>query len=76
MPTLVFFLARMGVVTGGFLLKYFKYAFLIIFIIAAVISPGTDMMSQIVMAVPMLGLYVISIVIAFIFQKRRIPATD
>ena len=74
MPTLVFFLARMGVVTGQFLLKYFKYAFLIIFIVAAVISPGTDMMSQIVMAVPMLGLYVISIAIAFIFQKRK-PAT-
>ena len=34
------------------------------------------MMSQIVMAVPMLGLYIISIAIAFIFQKKRIPATD
>jgi len=74
MPTLVLFLARMGVVTGQFLLKYFKYAFLIIFIVAAVISPGTDMMSQIVMAVPMLGLYIISIAIAFIFQKKRKPA--
>ena len=42
-----------------------------IFIIAAVISPGTDMMSQIMMAVPMLGLYIISIAIAFIFGKRR-----
>jgi sec-independent protein translocase protein TatC len=71
MPTLVFFLARMGVVTGQFLLKYFKYAFLIIFIVAAVISPGTDMMSQIVMAIPMLCLYIISIAIAFIFQKRK-----
>jgi hypothetical protein len=37
------------------LLKYFKYAFLGIFIVAAVISPGTDMMSQVVMAVPMLA---------------------
>ena len=55
MPTLVFFLARMGVVTGRFLLKYFKYAFLVIFIVAAVVSPGTDMMSQLIMAVPMLG---------------------
>jgi sec-independent protein translocase protein TatC len=76
MPTLVFFLARMGLITGGFLMKYFKYAFLAIFIIAAVISPGTDMMSQVVMAVPMLGLYVISIAIAFIFQKRRVPVAD
>jgi len=76
MPTLVLFLARMGVVSGRLLLKYFKYAFLAIFIIAAVISPGTDMMSQLVMAVPMLGLYIISILIAFIFQKRHKPATD
>ena len=76
MPTLVFFLARMGVVTGKMLLRYFKYAFLIIFIVAAVISPGTDMMSQVIMAVPMLGLYILSIAIAFIFQKRRTPATD
>jgi len=76
MPTLVFFLARMGVVSGQLLLKYFKYAFLVIFIVAAVISPGTDMMSQVIMAVPMLGLYVLSIVIAFVFQKRRLPAAD
>ena len=71
MPTLVFFLARMGVVSAGMLLKYFKYAFLIIFIVAAVISPGTDMMSQVIMAVPMLGLYIISIGVAWIFGKKR-----
>ncbi|HEX9367256.1 MAG TPA: twin-arginine translocase subunit TatC [Vicinamibacterales bacterium] len=76
MPTLVFFLARMGVVSAGFLLRYFKYAVLIIAIVAAVVSPGTDAMSMIVMAVPMLGLYLISIVIAWIFGKRKQPATD
>ena len=78
MPTVVFFLARMGVVTGGFLLKYFKYALLIITIIAAVVSPGTDAMSTIIYAVPMLALYVVSIVIAYVFQKRKRPvsATD
>jgi sec-independent protein translocase protein TatC len=71
MPTLVFFLARMGVVTARFLLRYFKYAVLIIFIVAAVISPGTDMMSQLIMAVPMLALYLISVVIAAVVGKRR-----
>jgi sec-independent protein translocase protein TatC len=75
MPTLVLFLARMGVITAGMLLKYFKYAFLAIFIIAAVISPGTDAMSQLVMAIPMLALYLISIVIAWVFGKRKKPAT-
>ena len=70
MPTLVFFLARMGVVTGSFLLKHFKYAVLIITIVAAIVSPGTDAMSTIVFAVPMLGLYIFSIAIAFMFQRR------
>jgi sec-independent protein translocase protein TatC len=71
MPTLVFFLARMGVVTGKFLLKHTKYAILIIFIVAAVLSPGTDVVSQALMAGPMLALYAFSIIIAFIFQKRK-----
>jgi sec-independent protein translocase protein TatC len=71
MPTLVFFLARMGVVTGRFLLKHTKYAILIIFIVAAVLSPGTDVVSQALMAGPMLALYAFSIIIAFIFQKRK-----
>jgi sec-independent protein translocase protein TatC len=71
MPTLVFFLARMGVITGGFLARYFKYAFLGIFVVAAVISPGTDMTSQLVMAIPMLALYILSIGIAYVCQKRK-----
>jgi sec-independent protein translocase protein TatC len=75
MPTLVFFLARMGVVTARFLLRYFKYAVLVIFIVAAVISPGTDMMSQVIMAVPMLGLYGISIAVAAIFGRRETADT-
>jgi sec-independent protein translocase protein TatC len=71
MPTLVFFLARMGVITAAFLLRYFKYAVLVIFIVAAIMSPGTDMMSQFIMAVPMLALYIISIAIAAIFGKKK-----
>jgi sec-independent protein translocase protein TatC len=76
MPTLVLFLARMGVVTARMLIKYFKYAFLGIFIVAAIISPGTDIPSQLVMAVPMILLYGISIIVAFVFQKRRKPLDD
>ena len=70
MPTLVFFLARMGVVTAGFLARHTKYAVLIIFIVAAVISPGTDVVSQALMAGPMLGLYGVSILIAWIVAPR------
>jgi sec-independent protein translocase protein TatC len=71
MPTVVFFLARMNVVTAGFLARNTKYAVLIIFIVAAVISPGTDVVSQALMAGPMIGLYAISIVIAWIVAPRQ-----
>ena len=71
MPTLVFFLARMGVVTAGFLARNTKYAVLIIFIIAAVISPGTDVVSQALMAGPMLALYAFSIVVAWVVAPRK-----
>ena len=71
MPTIVFFLARMGMVTAGFLIKHTKYAVLIIFILGAVLSPGTDVISQAMMAGPMLVLYALSIVIAWIFAKRK-----
>jgi sec-independent protein translocase protein TatC len=76
MPTLVFFLARMGLVTAGFLLRYFKYAVLIIFIAAAVISPGTDVVSQCLMAGPMLALYGFSIIVAWAFAKRQTGPAD
>lgn len=75
MPTVVFFLARMGVVTAGFLVRHTKYAVLIIFILGAVLSPGTDVVSQALMAGPMLILYALSIGIAWMFQKKR-PADD
>ncbi|HVL67356.1 MAG TPA: twin-arginine translocase subunit TatC [Vicinamibacterales bacterium] len=75
MPTVVLFLARMGVVTAGFLARRTKYAVLIIFILAAVLSPGGDVVSQALMAGPMLVLYALSIGIAWLFGKRQ-PAAD
>lgn len=71
MPVLVFALARMGLVTGGFLLRNFKYATLVIVILGAVLSPGGDIASQMILAGPMMVLYILSIGIAFVFQKRR-----
>ena len=71
MPTMVFFLAKLGLVTPRFLIKNIKYAILIIFIIAAVITPSADPVTQTAMAAPMLVLYGISIGIAWVFQKRR-----
>ena len=71
MPTIVFFLARMGMVTAGFLIKHTKYAVLIIFILGAVLSPGTDVVSQALMAGPMIVLYGVSIGIAWLFGKPK-----
>jgi len=76
MPALVYPLARMGLVSGRFLIRQFKYAVLIIFIASAVITPSGDPMTQTLLAAPMIGLYGLSIVIAFIFGKRKKPAAD
>jgi sec-independent protein translocase protein TatC len=73
MPTIVFFLARMGMVTAGFLIKHTKYAVLIIFILGAILSPGTDVVSQALMAGPMIVLYGLSIGIAWLCA-RKTPA--
>jgi len=71
MPTIVYFLAKMRLVTARFLLRHFKYAFLIIFIIAAVITPTGDMVTQTIFAAPMVGLYLLSILIAWIVRPRQ-----
>ena len=76
LPTVVFFLARMGMVTAGWLLKKTKYAVLVIFIVAAIITPGPDVVSQTLVAGPMLLLYGISIGIAWLVGKKRLKTQD
>ncbi len=71
LPTLVFFLSKMGIITARWMIKYFKYAVLLIFVIAAIITPTPDMITQSIIAFPMLGLYGFSILIAFIVGKKR-----
>jgi sec-independent protein translocase protein TatC len=71
MPTIVYFLAKMRLVTAGFLLRHFKYAFLIIFIVAAVITPTGDMITQTIFAAPMIVLYALSILIAWLVAPKR-----
>ena len=71
MPTVVFFLAKTGLVTARFLWHSFRYAFLLIFIVAAVVTPTGDMVTQTIFAAPMVGLYLLSILIAWMFGKVR-----
>jgi len=70
MPTVVYFLAKIRVLSARFLSKNFKYALLIIFVVAAVITPTGDMMTQLIFAAPMLALYALSIVIAWIVGPK------
>src|SRR3954447_19636915 len=74
MPTVVFFLAKMKMITARFLISNFGYAFLIIFVVAAVITPTGDMMTQTIFAAPMVVLYIISIIIAWVVGPKRIRA--
>ena len=75
-PTVVFLLARIGLVTPGFLWRNFKYAVLTIFITAAIITPP-DVVTQTLLALPMVTLYLISIGIAWAFgRERKNPDSD
>jgi sec-independent protein translocase protein TatC len=71
LPVAVFFLARFGLVTHRMMLSYTRYAILVIFILAAMLTPGPDVASQLLMATPLLILYAISIGVAFVFGKPR-----
>jgi sec-independent protein translocase protein TatC len=76
MPTLVLFLAKMGVVTPGFLMRQFKYAVLLIFVVAAVVTPP-DVVSQFLIGIPMIGLYLLSVGIAWlVYRGKRKKAAE
>ncbi len=75
-PTLVFVLARMGLVTPRFLWAKFKYAVLLIFVVAAIITPTPDVVTQSLLAVPMIGLYILSIGIAWLCARQRERAPE
>jgi len=70
-PTVAFFLARLRLVTAAFLWRNFKYAFLLIFIVAAVLTPTADPWNQAVFAAPMVALYLVSILIVWTAQPKR-----
>ena len=70
MPTLVFFLAKMKIVTARFLIAKFKYAVLLIFILSAVITPTGDPVTQSVFAAPMIALYLLGIAIAWVVGPK------
>jgi sec-independent protein translocase protein TatC len=77
LPILIFFLALFGVVTPKFLLKNFRYAILIISIIAAIITPTTDALTMLVFMAPMIVLYFLGIgVAALVVRGKRKRAEE
>jgi sec-independent protein translocase protein TatC len=70
LPLAVLVLARVGLVTSGFLRRVRKYAILLIFVAAAILSPPT-VIDQVLLAIPMLLLYEVSIWIARVVERRR-----
>lgn len=71
MPLLIMVLARIGVVTGRFLRKYRRHAFVIILIAAAIITPSTDPFSLTIVTIPLYLLFETSIIIASRINKRQ-----
>jgi sec-independent protein translocase protein TatC len=71
MPILVFFLSLMGIVTAGWMWRNLRYSILVIFIIAAILTPTTDILNMCIFAAPMVGLYVLSIGIAWLVHPTQ-----
>jgi sec-independent protein translocase protein TatC len=71
MPILVFFLSLMGIVSAGWMWRNLRYSILVIFIIAAIITPTTDILNMCIFAAPMVALYVLSIGIAWLVHPSQ-----
>jgi sec-independent protein translocase protein TatC len=71
LPVLAFFFARVGLITHRTLLDFFRYSVVGIFIMAAVLTPGPDVASQLLLAGPLLLLYLVSIGVAYVFGKKE-----
>ena len=70
MPILVFFLSLMGIISAGFMLKNFRYSILVIFIVAAIVTPTTDILNMCIFAAPMIALYAVSIGVAWLVHPK------
>ena len=72
LPMAIFVLTRIGVVTPAFLKEYHKHSIVIILIVAAVITPSPDMISQVVVAIPLFFLYEVSILVSQRVYNRKL----
>ena len=71
LPVVIFVLSRIGLVTPAFLMRNFKYAVLIAFVVSAIITPTPDIVTQSLLALPMIGLYLLGVFVAWAFGRPR-----
>jgi len=76
LPVFIFFMTKIGLVNARMLSRGRRYAILIIFIIAAILTPSPDAITQTLMAVPLIFLYEISIIVARFARKKRPEAEE
>jgi len=69
MPIFAFFLTRLGLIDYKMMVKQFRYAILIIFVISAALTPP-DMVSQFLLAIPLLALYIVSVGVSYVFRNK------
>jgi sec-independent protein translocase protein TatC len=72
LPMAMFVLAKVGIVTAAFLREYRKHSIVVILIVAAIITPSPDMISQVLVAIPLYVLYEVSIIVAQRVEKRQL----
>jgi sec-independent protein translocase protein TatC len=71
MPAITYVLARIGIVSAGFLLRSWKVSLVVILVVAAVVSPTGDIPNLMLFSAPMVFLYIVSILVAWLFGKKR-----
>jgi sec-independent protein translocase protein TatC len=76
LPIFIFFLTKLGIVNAKMLSQQRRYAILIIFIVAAILTPSPDALSQVLMAIPLMFLYEISIFVSRFAGKKKTDAED
>jgi sec-independent protein translocase protein TatC len=73
LPLVTMALTAMGLVTPGFLLRQWRYAIVLVFIVTAIITPGDVLSAQVVMGLPMTGLYFASVGLSALVARRKRP---
>lgn len=71
LPLFTLFLVRLGIWDYRFMWRTFRYAIIVIFIVAAILTPGPDIASQLLLAVPLTILYLLSIGVAYVWRKAE-----